>query len=678
MNLRNWPLAQQLGAIVLLISIIVFTVLVIALNVLSNRTALKQAEHQLSQQITAIAVSLRDVLDAAQDVAVIRKDLYKKALPGPLLVTPETAPAGDLPAVPVMRSGSVALNNNMELLGRIRDLIGADPAVMVRQGNRFIRVATFLKNKDGKSQIGVALDAEGPETKSLNAGKPYFGMVNRNGIFYISIFEPVIQNQQVVGAISVRVDIDAIIKRLTASVRAIKVGDTGYAYVVLPGKTFEESTMLVHPTLGGKTLAEANNPRMNEVVKRMFEVKNGTFSYDWTDEQTGHAGSKIVAVATVRDTDWTVAAGSWVDEFTADARQLRNIMIAALVTAALLLVGIVGYFTSRRLAPIGQMVESVQAMGGGDLTRRFPAAETESRNEIDRLNGSLEAMRSDISSIIGQISSSAREMSSASIAMTQGAQAVMDSSERQNESASGLAAAVEEVSVSITHVSNNAAEARNIVTEAAAAARRGSAKVTGIVSEFGEIEAAIRDTAGVVHQLGERTSEITNVIRIIKEIADQTNLLALNAAIEAARAGEAGRGFAVVADEVRKLAERTSTSTKEISGTIGTVQDESQDLVKRIEVLAERITEGVAFANQAGTALSEIESESQRAVHAVNDIADSTHEQSTASQQIANSVESIAQMADTNRNASQQNHHSSESLRRLADELNRIVSRFKA
>ncbi|MGE5384340.1 MAG: methyl-accepting chemotaxis protein, partial [Betaproteobacteria bacterium] len=114
------------------------------------------------------------------------------------------------------------------------------------------------------------------------------------------------------------------------------------------------------------------------------------------------------------------------------------------------------------------------------------------------------------------------------------------------------------------------------------------------------------------------------------------------------------------------------------SGTIGTVQNESQDLVKRIEVLAGRITDGVGFAHQAGSALSEIESESQRAVDAVNDIANSTHEQSTASQQIANSVENIAQMADANRHASQQNHHSSERLQHLADELNRMVSRFKA
>ncbi|MGE5384715.1 MAG: Cache 3/Cache 2 fusion domain-containing protein, partial [Betaproteobacteria bacterium] len=422
MNLHNWPLARQLGAIVLLISVIVFTVLVVALNVLSNRTALKQAEQQLSRQISAIAVSLRDVLDAAQDVAAIRRDMYKKHLPGPLTVGSDTAPAGDLPAVPVMRAGTVALNNNLELLGRIRDLIGADPAVMVRQGDKFIRVATFLKNKDGKSQVGVPLETDGPETKSLNEGKPYFGMVNRNGVFYISIFEPVLQNQQVVGAISVRVDINAIVKRLSESVRAIKVGETGYAYVALPGKTFEESSLLVHPTFGGKTLAEANNPQISSIVKRLFEVRNGTIVYDWTDEKTGHSGEKLVAVATVRGTDWTVAAGSWVDEFTGDARQLRNIMIAALVTAALLLVGIVGYFTTRRLAPIGQMVESVQAMGNGDLTQHFPAADATSRNEIDRLNGSLETMRSDIAGIIGQISSSAREMSSASVAMTQGAQ----------------------------------------------------------------------------------------------------------------------------------------------------------------------------------------------------------------------------------------------------------------
>ncbi|MBV5337233.1 MAG: hypothetical protein J0653_04505, partial [Deltaproteobacteria bacterium] len=152
--------------------------------------------------------------------------------------------------------------------------------------------------------------------------------------------------------------------------------------------------------------------------------------------------------------------------------------------------------------------------------------------ETDRLALALVKMRDGFTSMIGQITTATHDMTAASLSMNETARSVMTGSEQQSESASTLASAVEEVSVSISHVSNNAAETQKLVTDASNAARIGNQRVGEVVSELNEIETAIRDTAGVVHQLGQRTTDITKVIQIIKEIADQTNLLALNAAIE--------------------------------------------------------------------------------------------------------------------------------------------------
>jgi methyl-accepting chemotaxis protein len=170
---------------------------------------------------------------------------------------------------------------------------------------------------------------------------------------------------------------------------------------------------------------------------------------------------------------------------------------------------------------------------------------------------------------------------------------------------------------------------------------------------------------------------MSSVVGVIREIADQTNLLALNAAIEAARAGEAGRGFAVVADEVRKLAERTAMSTSEIAGTVQSIVGDTQLAVERMQGVSERMGTGVDLARQAGEALNVIDGQTDHAVAVVSDIASSTKEQSTASQHIASSVEQIAAASGDNAAAAEANNEAARRLREVADELQGALRHFQ-
>jgi methyl-accepting chemotaxis protein len=186
-----------------------------------------------------------------------------------------------------------------------------------------------------------------------------------------------------------------------------------------------------------------------------------------------------------------------------------------------------------------------------------------------------------------------------------------------------------------------------------------------------------RQSASIVSDLGGLSAEISGIVKVIKEIADQTNLLALNAAIEAARAGEQGRGFAVVADEVRKLAERTSSSTQQIGDMISRIQSGTQRAVQAMESGVARANQGEELARRAGESIDQIELRTSEVVRAVHEIQLALSEQSAAAKDVAVRVEQIAQMTETNSNASSQTSNNANQVSGLAGHLNELMAGFR-
>ena len=192
-----------------------------------------------------------------------------------------------------------------------------------------------------------------------------------------------------------------------------------------------------------------------------------------------------------------------------------------------------------------------------------------------------------------------------------------------------------------------------------------------------KIADTVRAAAQDIEKLGQHSNEVSSIVQVIKDVADQTNLLALNAAIEAARAGEQGRGFAVVADEVRKLAERTARATEEITKMIGSMQGSSKAAVSSMHDAVGQVTGGVEMANQAGAAIIKIKESSEKVVVVVSDITSALAEQTVASNEIAAQVEKLAQMTEENSAAITQTANSARNLQELANDMRTEVSRFK-
>ncbi len=287
--------------------------------------------------------------------------------------------------------------------------------------------------------------------------------------------------------------------------------------------------------------------------------------------------------------------------------------------------------------------EEAEHVASGDLTGRVSVP---SRDELHDVAEHFNHMAGNMQSLLRTLRETAQKLGDATTVVSTSAMTVANSSGQQSEAASAMAAAVEELTVGINEISDHTAGAQRITDEAQILSAEGGHTVDQTVAEMQLIARSVNESADVIAELGRQSDAISAIVGTIKDIADQTNLLALNAAIEAARAGEQGRGFAVVADEVRKLAERTTQSTQEISSMIGAIQHGTAGAVRSMQEGVERVNAGVALSQRAGEAIGKIRQGSQQVQQDVAEIANGLREEAIASTDIARNVERIATMVE--------------------------------
>jgi len=370
--------------------------------------------------------------------------------------------------------------------------------------------------------------------------------------------------------------------------------------------------------------------------------------------------------------------------FEASAQEAKNVaeraylVLGSVLLGSLLLSIMLAIWSIRSvIGPLGgepnDAKAAVQRIATGDLSQPL---QLKSANK-DSLLAALAKMQNELREMVSNLKQDADLLSSSSLQLAAASEQVATGSSEQSDSASSMASAVEQLSVSINQVNDSAAEARRESIRAAELSDQGGDVIQRTIVEMQQIESAVKRSAEAINQMGEHSSRITGVVQVIKDVAEQTNLLALNAAIEAARAGEAGRGFAVVADEVRKLAERTARATTEIAGMIGAVQAGVVGAVHEMDFAVSRVATGVAMAEQAGEAMQGITQGSERVQLAVGSISDALKEQSSASHEVASNVENIAQMAEENSAASASAASTARELQVLSDSVRAATARFR-
>ena len=344
------------------------------------------------------------------------------------------------------------------------------------------------------------------------------------------------------------------------------------------------------------------------------------------------------------------------------------------VIIAIIIVLIYSLVKNLAIKPVGNIKNALQKIANGDLTTRL---ETKNTDDIGQTIVQMNNMTESFNVMIKQVIASSKRVIETVEVLRSRANQTTSGAREQSMQASQIATAAEEMSQTITDIARNASVASETSAEAMDTANKGKDVADGAVTTVNGVYTSTVELASMVDKLNNRVGEIGDIVTVIKDIADQTNLLALNAAIEAARAGEQGRGFAVVADEVRKLAERTIKATAEISEKISAVQVESEQTTKSMEEASLQVNKATNYIRELGEALNQIVESVLRVRDQITQIATAVDEQSAASEEVARNIEKTSAIAKNMENMAQEVMNEVTNLTKVSDDLKTTVSSFR-
>ena len=483
------------------------------------------------------------------------------------------------------------------------------------------------------------------------------------------------------------ITLDEAKRQAADMVRNLKYGKDGYFWIDTTDGT--NVVMLGKAEVEGKNRYNIQDAKGTYLIKEI--IKNGSkpeggFTDYWfprkgeTEPKPKRSYSRLF-----EPFGWVIGTGNYVDDIDLLVKKageegkvhLHEALISISVSALVILAAVAAFsafYTRRLLRHLGAepvyLEEIATRIADGDLSVHIDDAKS-------GVYLAMKGMLNNLRLIMNEVTRSSLEVSSAATQLHANAKTTEAASHEVVVQAETVSTASEEMASTSHEIAANCHSAANSSSQASAAALSGAEIVRNTVAGMNRIAGKVRDSATVVEQLGDRSDQIGAIVQTIEDIADQTNLLALNAAIEAARAGEQGRGFAVVADEVRALAERTTKATREIGQMIKGIQGETRQAVKAMEEGVGEVETGTAEAAKSGEALEEILRQVNGVTMQINQIATAAEEQTATTREISHNILEISEVVQKSANSSQEVTLAASQLTNLSVELQELVRRFK-
>ncbi|MDF9618969.1 methyl-accepting chemotaxis protein [Pseudomonas entomophila] len=555
---------------------------------------------------------------------------------------------------PALYLGDHLLNNDFRQVDEFQQMTAGVATLFVRSGDDFVRISTSLTKQDGSRAIGTQLDRQHPAYSKLMAGQTYVGravLFERN---YMTRYVPVRDGAgRVIAVLFVGFDYTDAQNAQFANLKRFRIGQTGSLALL-----DEQGKWLVPPAAAGNADGQ---------VFKGFEPGQGRF---WAS-----ADEQLFSVAVpFAEGPWTVVASMPEGEIREVTWSVGLRLAIGSLLAMLLAVAATLWLLRRKLRPLGDLVRQAEALGAGDLNARLSVT---SHDEIGQLARSFNQMGEALATMVEHIRSASDQVSGRARSLSGLSSGACEGMDQQSGEITSMAGAVEEFSATSMNIADNMAGTERMARDNAQQTRIGRTAMDEASASLKQIAEALGGTAAVMDTLGARSQEIGGIVGVITAIAEQTNLLALNAAIEAARAGEQGRGFAVVADEVRGLAARTRQATDEISGMIASIQQQTGHAISTLEQGNQLMQEGLARNDKVAEALARIDEQSRVAGEQFTVISTATQEQSSTATVLSRNLQSIAQANSEQRDVANELAMTARELEGLAGQLRQEVDRFR-